>query len=315
MKINGWTLIIFMIFTVSGCTTVTVYKNPLNELSSAITKTKSAVEMVSQETNKLATANRADAAALATERFGTAELGQVVPQGYIRAKVDSLELIRKLAVRLLEVVDSDSGSQAALAVEGVGTRSQALAVKLQNSSMAAFSAPLGKLGAVVTRIYDSHKREVILEEGIRDGVPPAKKLIALLKKEFADGAITDVSGALKDELEADRTNKIDSYDRLLKSHLLLSEEQRVKPELVALRINSINQIIKANNALQAFDSHLILSVLDELDSSLDKLAVAVANNNRPKELAAFAAEVSNFSASASELIDSVRLIGQAANQE
>jgi hypothetical protein len=307
---------LIMVLLISpGCTNINIYKSPLNELSQAVTTTELAIGTVTDEANKAAVNNNALGAAVESKRFGTSELEKTIPSEYIKIRLYGLELIKNLATRLLEVVDSEKGSQAGSAIQDVGPKAKTLAVAVKNTSVAAYSVPVSNLADTVITIYDNAKREAILEKGVRDGVPQAQNIITLLKKDFSPGKATDIQGALKDELSLSLTNKIDAYDNLLTSQASLSARDKKKPELVSARLKAINEIIIANDALTALNSDLVITTLDDLSKALTKLENVVNSNNNPKDLAIFASEVSNFSDSAARLMDAVNSVKHARDAE
>lgn len=299
----------------SGCTNINIYKNPLTELSASVTNTELAIGTVADEANKAAMNNNALGAAIDSKRFGTSELERTVPSEYIKIRVYGLELIKNLATRLLEVVDSEKGTQAGTAIQEVGPKAKALATTVKSTPVAAYSIPVSNLADTVITIYDNAKREYILEKGVTDGVPQAQKIITLLKKDFSPGAATDIQGALRDELALSRTNKITLYDNILTAQKGLSPQDKKKPELIAARLKAINEIIIANDAIDALNSDLVITTLDDLSKALTKLENVVKSNNSPRDLAIFASEVSNFSDSAARLLDAVKSVKNARDAE
>ncbi len=292
----------------TGCTNINVYKNPLNELSSSVTRTRVAIDTISGEVYKATARNAALSAAIESNRFGTNDLEKIIPAEYIKVRSQGLQLTEELTTRLLQVLDSDQGSNAAAAVEKVGTKAQALAKQLNNTSVASYAEPVSKLAGTVIRIYDNYKREEILNNGITDGYPPAKKIIELLKKDFAPNSPTDIQDTLRDELKQTVTEKITLYDLLLKSQEKLSANDKKKPELISARLKAIDEIIIAQNALDALNSQLVMDTLDDLTITLDQLKDVVDTNNNPASFSVFVSKLTNFSNTSVLLLEAANAV-------
>lgn len=146
-------------------------------------------------------------------------------------------------------------------------------------------------------IYDQRKRQEILQKGVTDGVPQAKLIVSLLKRDFAPKSPTDIQDTLRDELKQTVTEKIEAYDNMLKLQEKLSNDAKKNPDLINKRFKAIEEIIAAQTALNALNSQVVADTLDGLDRTLDNLKSVVENNNNPRSLAIFAAELSSFSKS------------------
>ena len=169
----------------SGCTNITVYKNPLTELSESATRTRVAIETLSQEANRAKVNNIALKAAIESQRFGTNDLTALIPEEFVKARAFGLELIERLATRLLQVIDSEEGATVTAAVENVGERAKTLAEQLGNTTVARYAGPVSSLAGTIINIYDQNKREQILLKGVNDGIPQAQLILDVLKKDFA----------------------------------------------------------------------------------------------------------------------------------
>lgn len=308
----------FLVICLSACQTTNVYTNPLTELSVSVTRTKVAIGSISDEVYNSTATNRALAAAAESKRFGVNDLEATIAPEYLQVRVRGLELIDELAKRLLSVVDSEAGSEAATALQTVGDKAQVLAKQIDStSSVANYAGPVSKLAATVITIYDQRKREEILQKGVTDGVPQAKLIVGLLKKDFTPKSPTDIQDTLRDELEQTRSEKIEAYDNMLKLQEKLRDDAKKNPDLINKRFKAIGEIIAAQNAINALNSQVVTDTLDGLDRTLDNLKSVVDNNNDPRSLAIFAAELSNFSKSSVALLEAandVKRAGQASTQ-
>ena len=303
--------LILTIFIFSGCTTVNVYKNPLTELSSSVTQTKVAIDIISSEVYKAKVRNKALDAAIESRRFGTNDLENVIPPEYLKIRLHGLQLIEELSVRLLQVIDSNAGSNAAASIEKTGTKAQALAKELNNTSVANYAGPVSNLAGTIIRIYDNNKREEILEKGIKDGIPKAKEIVELLKKDFTLKSPIDIQDALIDELKQTVTEKIGLYDEMLTYQKGLSKEEKKNPELISKRLKAIEEIIIAQDALNALNSQSVIDTLSDLEITLDQLKDLVNSNNNPANFSVFVSKLTNFSNSSVLLLEAANAVKKA----
>ncbi len=302
----------FLVICLSACQTTNVYTNPLTELSVSVTRTKMAIGSISDEVYKSTATNRALAAAADSKRFGVNDLEATIAPEYLQVRVRGLELIDELAKRLLSVVDLEAGSEAATALQTVGDKAQVLAKQIDStSSVANYAGPVSKLAATVITIYDQRKRQEILQKGVTDGVPQAKLIVGLLKRDFAPKSTTDIQDTLRDELKQTVTEKIGAYDNLLKLQENLSDDEKKNSDLTNKRFKAIEEIIAAQTALNALNSQVVADTLDGLDRTLDNLKSVIENNNDPRSLAIFAAELSNFSKSSVALLEAANGVKRA----
>lgn len=307
----------FLVVCLSACQTTNVYTNPLTELSMAVTRTKVAIGSISDEVYNSTATNRALAAAADSKRFGVNDLEATIAPEYLQVRVRGLELIDELTKRLLSVVDLEAGSEVAMALQTVGDKAQTLAKQVDNTSVANYAGPVSKLAATVITIYDQHKRQEILQKGVADGVPQAKLIVSLLKRDFTPNSPTDIQDALRDELQLTVTEKIAAYNNLLKTQEQLSSDEKKNPELVNKRFKAIQEIIAAQVTLNSLNSQAVADTLDGLDKTLDNLKNVVESNNNPRSLAVFAAELNNFSKSSVALLEAangIRRAGRASTQ-
>lgn len=300
-------LLIFM----GGCTNITIYKNPLSELSESATRTRIAIGAISHEANRAKVTALAIKAATESDRFGSTELTELVPLEYIKVRTDGVKLIERLAVRMLEVIDSEAGATAAKSIENVGKKAETLAGQLDNTTLARYAGPVSNLAGTVIRIYDQNKREEILQVGIKEGIPEAQKIIEILKEEFSPSSPTNTNEALLDELKMQVTERINLYNLLLKSELNLSEIKKKEQKRISGRMKSIQNIIDAQEAVDALNTLSLSQTLNSLSETLDKLKKVVISNQDPRDFSIFVAQLTDFSARSVELLDAVRTVQKA----
>ncbi|MDD5033795.1 MAG: hypothetical protein PHE55_03475, partial [Methylococcaceae bacterium] len=86
----NWIILSFVIF-LTGCTNVTVYKNPLSDLSASVTRTRAAIDSITQQAYQVNAKNLALQAALQSKRFGVNDLKDVIPPEYIKIRIHGLD--------------------------------------------------------------------------------------------------------------------------------------------------------------------------------------------------------------------------------
>ena len=304
-------LLIGIAFSTFGCTNITVYKNPLAELSAAATRTRVAVETISLEANRAKVTSLALDAAQNSQRFGTRELADLIPEEFIRTRSYGLSLIERLATRLLEVVDSEQGTTAAKGFEDVGQKAGTLASQLGGTKFSHYSGPVSSLAGTIVQIYDQSKREEILKRGVNEGIPQAQLILDMLKNDFHADSQTNVQNALLEELKQQRTEQIDLYDTLLISELKLSAEEKARPGRISARLKAINNIIASQEALNALETQPVSQALDDLSAALENLRQVVNADGDPKTFSKFAAQLTTFSDRSVQLLEAVRAVQRA----
>jgi hypothetical protein len=309
---NASSFLLGLIFLqLAGCTNINVYKDPIKDLRASVTRTKTAVAAVAGNANQVQAENAALAAAIESRRFGTNDFNKVIPAKYIKIRLKGLELIEQLSSRLLQVIDEGEGGEAAKTVEETGISAQALAAELNGTEAVRYSEPVAKLAAAIIRIYDNSRRKEILELGIREGLPSAKQIVGLLKKDFTPESPTDIQSVLRDELKQTVTERIALYDLLLQSEAKLSDKEKKTPGAISARLKAAEDIIAAQNAVDALDSELFLKTLDDLDDILDKLKDVVDSSRDPKTFMDFLSKINEFSKNSAALLNAVNRVRKA----
>jgi hypothetical protein len=302
--------LIFM-FWMTGCTNITIYRNPLSELSESATRTRVAIETMSKEANRTRVNKVALIAAIEGSRFGDRELGAIIPAEYISIRSDALRMIEHMTVRLLEVIDSDAGTVAAKRVEEAGLRAQTLATNLGEKELARYSGPVSSLAGTVIRIYDQNKREDILHTAVTKGIPEAQAIIDILKEDFSPQSQTNINKIFLEDQAQYVTYKIAQYDSILESQRGLSDREKRKPELQEARLATIEEIIKAREALDSLNAFALIETLNALSQTLDNLKEVVNSNRNPKTFADFSRQLTEFTTRSIELLNAVNSIQRA----
>lgn len=306
---------ISLLISMVGCTNITIYKNPLSEFSESATRTRVAIETISHEANRAKVKALAIKAATESKRFGDNELSELVPSEYVKVRSDGVRLIERLATRLLEVIDSDAGTTVAKSIENVGQKAKTLAGSLENTSLAGYAGPVSSLAGTVIKIYDQNKREEILQIGVNKGIPEAQSIIEVLKEEFSPSSPTNINKTLLDELKMQVVERINLYNLLLKSELSLSEEEKKQQKRINARMVAIQEIINAQEAVDALNTLSLSQTVEALSETLDKLKKVVNSNQDPKEFSVFVAQLAEFSARSVELLEAVRTVREAGMTE
>ena len=302
--------LIFMVW-MTGCTNITIYRNPLSELSESATRTRVAIETMSKEANRARVNKLALSAAMESSQFGDRELEAIIPAEYISIRSDALRMIEHMTVRLLEVIDSDAGIIAAKRVEEAGLRTQTLATDLGETELARYSGPVSSLAGTVIRIYDQNKREDILHTAVTKGIPEAQTIIEILKEDFSPQSSTNINKIFLQDQAQYVSYKIAQYNFILESERGLSDRERRKPELQQARRAAIEEIVKAREALDSLNAFALIETLNALSQTLDNLKEVVNSNRNPKTFADFSRQLTEFTTRSIELLNAVNNIQRA----
>lgn len=300
-----------ILFFITGCTNVSIYRNPLSEMSESATRTRVAIETMAQESNRAKANKLALEAALESKPFGEMEITELVPYEYIKVRSDGIKLIEQLATRLLEVIDAESGATVAKSVEDVGLKAGTLASSLGNTSVERYAGPVSSLAGTVIKIYDQNKREEILSAAVNDGIPVAQNIIEILKKDFSPGSATNINEILIEQLDMIFFEKIRRYKELLKYEKGLSEKDKKQPERIDARIAVVFEIINAHEARKTLKTLSLSETLDALSKTLNDLKKVVNSNKDPKEFAVFSRQLTVFTAYSVELLKAVDAVQEA----
>jgi len=222
-----------------------------------------------------------------------------------------LELIERLATRLLQVIDLERDSIVTAGIENVGEKAKTLATQLGNTSLAGYAGPVSSLASVVVNIYDQEKRERILTEGVNAGIPQAQIIIERLKADFTPQSATNIQNALLEELQQNVTEQIHQYDLILDNQKVLSDSEKMSAQNYAARFDAVRKIIIAQEAVNAMNSQAVIEALDDLSSALASLREVVISDQSVENFSIFVSQVVIFSKRSSELLDAVRAIRNA----
>lgn len=302
-----------VILSTTACTSIQVYREPVTQLSEATQKTREAIETLSNDATDAKIRAVALNHAATSRRFGENDMTPSIAPEYIKARVAGLRMIERFLTRLTEVVEAKD--DVPKSVDALAEDAKKLADQLKNTKASAYVEPVGGLAKAVIALYDETKRKSILERGLRDGVPHAKQLIAILKKELAPGSATDIGDVVKVELKAVLVERIAAYDRILKSQETLSAQEKNRADLFEARLAAIEKIIDAKAAHDRLSADAAFNALQSMEEALDALAsLAKQDNYSPQTFAVFLNRVSLFSERAVTLLEAANAIRKVTNE-
>jgi hypothetical protein len=290
-----------------------VYRGPIDELSKGTALTRTAIESLSRDVNDLTVRNRAWVAASKSERFGDRELAPIVSPAFVSARVAGITMIERLASRMLRVVDSQASADASAQVVTTAGDVKTFAETIDPSGpVKDYAAPLGGLSKVVIDIYGDLERQAILEKAIKQGIPAAKKVLAVLERDYRPGSTTSIDAVKLEELRTLKSEQISTYDRLLQEESQLPPAERGTLARVQNRYAVLERIITTQRILDGTANDSVYQTLLSLDASLDALlAVATRSEVSPRDLGSLAQELATFSSNAASLLDAVRAVRDA----
>lgn len=291
--------------TLAACTSYNVYQDPLSQLAVATQQTRSAIVKLSTGTNEIARLNLALEKAKKSQRFGDAELALAVPDKYVRFRSDGLGLIELLTTRLLSVVTLGDGQEAVASLQALGTSAKTFAEANNKDGLARYAEPVANLAGTVTALYDMRVREKILKTAVEEGIPPARAILAEIRKDFTPDSPTNIANALREELSLNKAEKIDTYNLILLNEKDLSPSEKLSPKKVTARYSAILDIIAAEKTLSAFNGNEVINAIDSLDQALDSLQKAAISGFKSGDLGRATQEIVEFSRRAQELLNSV----------
>lgn len=305
-----------ILFSAAGCTNISIYRNPVSELSESAARTRVAIETMAQESNRAEVTKRALQAALESKPFGSDEqLEGFVTYDYIKVTSDAIRLIEQLATRMLEVIDADAGATVAKTRENVGLKAQTIATNSGNAPVARYAGPVSSLGRTVVKIYDENKREEMLSDAVNKGIPAAQTIIELLKEDFRPGGRININEALIQQLDMVRFEKVTRLHDLLLKEQSLSEEEKKQPKRIDARMALALEIVNAYQARKMLKTTSMVETLDALSRTLDNLKKVVVSNTNPKEFAIFSKQLTEFTAKSVELLKAVDALQEAGKKQ
>ncbi len=297
------------LLSTSSCISVAPYKGPIEQLAKGTTDTRVAIQTLANEVNALTIYTRAIQIAAKGERFGDKEMEDLVPQSFIKARIDGLLMIEGFAAQLLRVVKSEEGALASQQVMKVAMdvgRSSALLVPTEAK---AYAAPLGKLAKIVINLYDGNQRRGILDRAVTTGVPAARDLLAVLEADFKPGSVTNMDEIKTQKLAMLKSAQINAYNVIFKSEQALTQDQKEEGPRVRDRLDVIQKIIEAQRHINSASRNQVYVTLVALDASLDALEAAARHAPANEEtLKALAEQLATFSGNAVALLDAVNEI-------
>jgi len=307
------------LLSTSACSSVNVYKDPVEQLASGTTNMRVAIQTLGDEVNDLDVQKKTWEAASKSLKFDDKLKGHLmapqVPQEYIRARAAGLLMIERFAAQMLRAVNSTSGELASMQVVALATDVEKLAEAFGAGNAKAYATPIGGLAKVIIDLYSERAREKILAQGIEKGAPAVKALLVVLKSDFGPKSDINLDIVKLDQLKSNKDELVAAYIKHLDWESSLSESQKTALPLVQARQAMLQKLIatqKLINMASASTDQVYLTLVS-LDESLDAL-VSVMKSERKDDatLKTLTEKLVSFSSKTVTLLDSVHAIKTAA---
>ena len=280
----------------SGCTTVSVYQDPVSQFQTAVNAANDSLRPYLLGVNDLnARANLYDKV-LMDKPWGTEDLTNAIPAAEIQIRLQALSTIASYANVLAAVANSkdvENLTQAAQTlgddINGLSTTVQGLAAirtggQAQNpvAKQAAtldLSGPVSSLVTLAGTLAIEHQQKAAIKAAILNGEKPINQLIGLLKNDLRSLAImNDVS-----------------YASIQTGMVFLYNNARNKTDPKALK-DLIDQFVKDNNSIQTLRALQADSLLSDMQNAYAALVTFARSNQQPKDVADLAGQIDVFTA-------------------
>jgi hypothetical protein len=293
----------------TSCSTVGMYRGPVEELSKGTVLTRTAIEELSRDVNELTVRNRAWAAAARSERFGDRELAPIISPAFVQARTGVVLMIERLAAQMLRAVSSEAGTSASAGVVLAAAEVKAFAAGIDpKGPVKDYAEPLGGLAQVVMDLHGDVERQALLRSAIERGIPAAKAALALLKRDFKPGSATNIDAVKIEELRTLKAQQIAAYDRLLADEAPLPAAERGSSARVEARYSLLRRIIATQQVIDGTANDGVYQTLVSLEESLDALLAASKGDLGADALPALVERLAVFAGNATALMGAVRNI-------
>jgi hypothetical protein len=293
---KGVVLAVLACATLTGCTTVAIYQNPIAQFQTAVNSANDSIRPYLLGVNSLiAKANLYDKIGM-DRPWGTEDLNAGIPPAEIQVRLQALSTIARYANALATVAnakDVEQLGQAAKAlgndINGLSTTVQSLATQRTASPGSGASAkqattldlsgPVSSLVTLVGTLIIEQKQKAAIEKAILDGDKPVNQLIELLRTDLRALTLVDQTS-----YAAIRTRMVKLYD---------SARGKTDPKgLIAL----IDDLVAQNDRIVTLQTLQIDSLLGDMGSAQAALVAFAKSKKGPKDLSDLAAQIDVFTA-------------------
>ena len=280
----------------SGCTTVSIYQDPVSKFQTAVNAANNSIRPYLLGVNDLsARANLYDKV-LMDKPWGTEDLTNAIPAAEIHVRLQALSTIASYANALAAVANSkdvDNLTQAANTlgedVNGLSTTIQGLAAiragaNAQNALAKQAAAldlagPVSSLVTLVGTLAIEHKQKAAIEAAILKGDEPINQLIGLLKGDLRSLTLVDNA----------------AYASIQTGMVFLYNNTRNKTDPNGL-MTLIDQFVQDNNRIETLRALQVDSLLSDMQSAHAALVTFAKSSKQPKDLADLAGQIDVFTA-------------------
>lgn len=297
----------------SGCTTVSIYQNPVSRFQTAVNDANDAIRPYLLGVNDLiAEANLYDKVGL-QKPWGTEDLHAGIPEYELQVRLQALSTIAGYADALAAVANAQDVKQVQQAaselgddVKGLSTTVQGLGAKRQAPTAGAtaaqaakldLSGPVSALVSLVGTGVVEHKQKAAVEAAILNGAQPVNQLIDLLKTDLHLLTLVDDT----------------SYAAIQSGLVKLYDQARNKADPKSL-IALIDEFVQKNDSIQTLRALQVDSLLSDMASAHTALVVFAKSSKSPKDLSDLAGQMDVFTAHVKLFGDAIASIQATTNK-
>lgn len=280
----------------SGCTTVSIYQDPVSKFQTAVNAANDSIRPYLLEVNDLnAKANLYDKV-LMDKPWGTEDLTSAIPAAEIQLRLQALSTIASYANALAAVANSKDVEDLTRAAQELGDDVNGLKSTVQDlaalraggrarnplakrAAALDLSGPVSSLVTLVGALAIEHKQKQAIEAAIIDGELPVNQLISLLKNDLRALSLMDDA----------------SYASIQSGMVFLYNNARNKTDAKALK-DLIDQFVLDNDRVQTLRALRVDSLLSDMQSAYTALTTFAKSSKQPRDLADLAGQIDVFTA-------------------
>lgn len=290
--------LVFILFSITGCSTSNLYKSPITEYQSAVNKTIVTVQPYFVELNKVEMEYQLYSAVKLDEDWGTQHMRNAIDPRQIAVRISALQLISDHARLLSEIVNSTAPEDIKKAAETLGQNAQSLANTISKlppvpvppgGKAPDFGTPLADIVSFVGKAVIEHKQVDAIEKAILDTEQPITKLMDELEKDLK----TTLN--LRAEAFAGMTT--------VRLELFNKARRAAKPENIPGIIDSVVSLGADMDTVASVD---VSSLMDEMKSTHKALVKFVKSDKTEGDITSFTDRVDVFSSKVSDVANIVQ---------
>lgn len=292
---------------ISGCTTVSVYQDPVSKYQVAVNTANDAVRPYLVGVNELnVRANLYDKLALGRP-WGNEDMTNAIPFQEIQVRLQAMQLLSDYANALAAVAGSKNVSDLQTAAKNMGDDVNGLkttVVDLASARQAVLPAgaaaqaakldlsqPISALTSLVGTMVIEHQERKAVETAILEGSKPINDLIHLLKVDLRSLSVVDSV----------------AYAAIQSDSMFIYNEIRQKTDAKGA-VDLMNQLIQENGRWQTLRALQIESLLSDVENAHNALVTFCKSSKTPKDLASLSSQIDVFAAQVKLFEDAINSI-------